>query len=718
MFATEPGEAHPLGITTYANGVNFSVFSQAATGVELLLFDGPSAIEPSQTIRLDPFRNKTFHFWHVFVVACGPGTYYAFRVAGPADSAAGHRFNAAKVLIDPYARGVSRQLWIRADAVGPQDNLATSMRSAVVDLARYDWEGDRPLKRPIHESIIYEMHVGGFTRGSGAGVSHPGTFAAVVEKIPYLQSLGVTAVELLPVAEFDDSEARRNPDGKVLRNYWGYSTVAFFSPHSGYCVDRTGASAADEFRDMVKALHRAGIEVILDVVFNHTDEGNELGPAESFRGMDNRTFYVLDPNHLAAYMNYSGTGNTFNANHPLPQKFIVDCLRHWVRDMHVDGFRFDEGSILARGEDGTPLEHPPVIWRIELDDALADTKVIAEAWDAAGLYQVGHFSGDRWAEWNAQYRDDIRRFVKGDPGVTGRVASRLCGSPDIYQDGQTPENSINFITVHDGFTLNDLVSYNEKHNEANGEGNRDGIYNNLSWNCGVEGPTDDPAVDALRTRQIKNLVTILMLSRGVPMLLAGDEVRHTQGGNNNPYNQDNSTSWLDWKAAESFQDVRRYFQCVIAFRKAHPALFRPQFYTGDVNERGLTDITWHGTRLNSPGFDDPDSRALACTIAGFHNHPDLHVMMNMFWEPLEFELPAVVQGAWRVAIDTAAASPDDIAIVGQERQITGASRTVQGRSIVGSSVGGLGSGLGARYVCLLVDNRHEFDGFILTSSRI
>jgi isoamylase len=682
-FTTEPGTAHPLGITTYSNGVNFSLFSQAATEVVLLLFDRLSATEPAHAIRLDPFRNKTFHFWHVFVLGCGPGMFYAFRVDGPADPAAGHRFNPNKVLIGPDARGICKQLWRRADAVGPLDNLATSMRCAVVDLARYDWEGDRPLKRPIHESVIYEMHVGGFTRASSAGVSHPGTFAGIVEKIPYLQALGVTAVELLPVCDFDDTDVSLNPAGETIRNYWGYSTVGFFSPHSSYCVDRSGTSGINEFRDMVKALHRAGIEVILDVVFNHTDEGNERGPTHSFRGMDNRTFYVLVPNHLATYANYTGTGNTFNANHPLPQKLIVDCLRYWVEDMHVDGFRFDEASVLARGEDGTPLEHPPVIWQIELDDALADTKVIAEAWDAAGLYQVGHFPGDRWAEWNGLYRDDIRRFVKGEPGITGLVASRLGGSADVYQErGQTPENSINFITVHDGFTLNDLVSYNDKHNDANGEGNRDGINNNLSWNCGVEGPTDDPVVEALRIRQIKNLVTILMLSRGVPMILAGDEIRRTQRGNNNAYNQDNDTSWIDWTQADSHQDVLRYFQRVIAFRQAHPALSRPYFYTGETNERGMTDITWHGTRLNSPGFGDPKAHALACTIAGFHNYPDLHVMMNMFWEQLDFEVPAHTRRRWGRAIDTFAPSPHDIASVGQEPAFAGSSCTVQGRSIV------------------------------------
>ncbi|PYQ95606.1 MAG: glycogen debranching enzyme GlgX [Acidobacteria bacterium] len=682
-FETEPGSAHPVGVTTYPSGVNFSLFSQAATEMELLLFEHPLDIEPAQIVRLDPFRNKTFHFWHVFVRGCGPGMAYAFRIDGPANPAEGHRFNPNKVLISPYARGIHKQLWKRAEAIGPDDNIAASMRCAVVDSSDYNWEGDRRLKRAIHESIIYEMHVGGFTRSPTAGVRHPGTFAALAEKIPYLQALGITAVELLPVCEFDDTDASVGPAGGVLRNYWGYNTTAFFSPHSGYSVNPDAGVHPGEFRDMVKALHRAGIEVILDVVFNHTDEGNESGPTHSFRGIDNRTFYLLDPNNPAKYANYSGVGNTVNANHPVTQKLIVDCLRHWVDDMHVDGFRFDEGSILARGEDGLPLAHPPVIWQIELDDALADTKLIAEAWDAAGLYQVGHFPGDRWAEWNGQYRDDVRRFVKGDPGLTGLVAARVGGSADIYQArGQTPQNSINFITVHDGFTLNDLVSYSAKHNEANGEGNRDGIDNNLSWNCGVEGPTTDRAVESLRIRLIKNFFTILMLSRGVPMMLSGDEVRRSQGGNNNPYNQDNVTSWFDWTMLESNRAVFRYFQRMIAFRKAHPALWQPYFYRGETNQRGLADITWHGTKLNSPGFGDPAARALACTIAGFGDSEDLHVMMNMFWEPLDFEVPADPGRGWHLAIDTFADSPSDIADPGQETIFVDRLCQVQGRSIV------------------------------------
>jgi len=683
MFDVEDGAAHPFGMTVYPDGVNFSLFSQAATDVALLLFDGKSAVEPMQVVRFDPYRNKTFHFWHVFVRGCGPGVFYAFRVDGPFQPAAGHRFNPNKVLISPYARGISRRLWSRAAAAGPDDNLATSMRCTIVDPLAYDWEGDQPLKRPIHESIIYEMHVGGFTRSPTSGVAHRGTFTGVVEKIPYLQALGITAVELLPVCEFDDSPTSIGPAGTELRNYWGYSTVGFFSPHSGYCVDAADPAGITEFRDMVKALHRAGIEVILDVVFNHTDEGDELGPTESFRGIDNQTFYLLDPSNPAHYLNYSGTGNTFNANHPVSQKFIIDCLRYWVEEMHVDGFRFDEGSILSRGEDGAPLEHPPVIWQIELDDMLADSKMIAEAWDAAGLYQVGHFPGDRWAEWNGRFRDEIRQFVKGDPGMLALVAARIGGSADIYQErGQTPDNSINFVTVHDGFTLADAVSYQVKHNEANGEGNRDGIDNNLTWNCGVEGPTNDAGIERLRARQIRNFFTILMLSRGVPMMLAGDEARRTQAGNNNPYNQDNEIGWFDWRLIDQHRDLLRFVQRLIAFRKAHPALSQPYFYRGEQNERGLRDITWHGTMLDAPGFDDPDGRALACTIAGFGPSADLHVMMNMFWDPLVFEIPIDPGRQWHLAIDTSADSPGDILDLDRMTPYPATTRRVADRSIV------------------------------------
>jgi len=561
--------------------------------------------------------------------------------------------------------------------------VATSMRSVGLETAGSDWQGDRPLNRPMEDTIIYEMHVRGFTQSPTSPVRHPGTFSGIIEKIPYLQDLGVTAVELLPVFDFDETAVLREVNGRALTNYWGYSTLGFFAPQSAYCVSPECGSHLREFRDMVKALHRAGIEVILDVVFNHTDEGNQLGPTFSFRGIDNRTHYFLVPWALQYYMDFSGCGNTFNCNHPIAQKLIVECLRYWVREAHVDGFRFDEGSILSRGEDGMPSVYPPVVWQIELDDELADTKVIAEAWDAAGLYQIGHFPGDRWAEWNGHYRDDIRRFVKGDPGMVGAVASRLAGSADLYQSrGQLPVNSINFVTCHDGFTLNDLVSYNQKHNEANGEGSRDGINDNLSWNCGVEGESDDPGVEALRNRQLRNFAAILLLSRGAPMFVAGDEVRRTQKGNNNAYCQDNETSWFDWMLVERNRDLYRFWKRMIEFRKRHRALHPGRFFTGALNERSLPDVAWHGTKLNSPGWDDPGGRALGVTLAGFRGDEDIHIMLNMYWESLDFELPSVPGRIWLKAVDTSQPPPLDIADFGYELPVAGNAHKVPGRCVV------------------------------------
>jgi len=681
-FAVEAGSPHPLGASPGPEGVNFSVFSGNATGVELLLFATHDSPQPFQVIQLDPCVNKSFHFWHVFVRGLEAGAHYAFRVDGPNDPASGHRFNRNKVLIDPYSRGNTNTLWKRSAACGPDDNLACSMRSVVIDTAGYDWEGDRPLKRPMADTIIYEMHVRGFTQSPSSRVRHPGTFRGVIEKIPYLQDLGVTAVELLPIFDFDEKAALRQVNGQPLTNYWGYSTIGFFAPQSSYCVSPETGGHLHEFRDMVKALHRAGIEVILDVVFNHTDEGNHLGPTFSFRGIDNRTHYFLVPSDLQYYMDFSGCGNTFNCNHPIAQKLIVECLRYWVREAHVDGFRFDEGSILSRGEDGMPSAHPPVVWQIELDDELADSKVIAEAWDAAGLYQIGHFPGDRWAEWNGRYRDDIRRFVKGDPGMVGAVASRLAGSSDLYESrGQLPVNSINFVTCHDGFTLNDLVSYNGKHNEANGEGNCDGINENLSWNCGVEGGSNDHAIEELRERQLRNFAAILLLSRGVPMFVAGDEVRRTQNGNNNAYCQDNETSWFDWTLVERNRNLYRFWKRMIEFRKRHAALRRGQFFAGGQNEHGLPEVTWHGTKLNSPGWRDPGGRGLAVTLAGFSGAADIHIMLNMFWDNLDFEVPAVPGRTWRKAVDTSAPSTLDIGDLG-EPIVFGNVCNVQGRSVV------------------------------------
>ncbi|MEI7911354.1 MAG: glycogen debranching protein GlgX [Verrucomicrobiota bacterium] len=673
LFETQPGSTHPLGATLLPGGVNFSLFSQNATGVDLLLFANHDDPQAFQVIRLDPVANRSFHFWHVLVRGLAAGAFYAFRVSGPFDPASGLRFNSNKVLIDPYARGNTNNLWKRADACTSDDNVATSMRSVVIDPASYNWEGDQPLGRPMEETIIYELHTRGFTQSPSSATTYRGKFAAVAEKIPYLRALGVTAVELLPVFDFDETDAHI-VNGQRLPDYWGYSTLGFFAPQSAYCVSPESGGHLREFRDMVKELHKAGIEVILDVVFNHTDEGNQLGPTFSFRGIDNRTYYFLVPGNLATYLDFSGCGNTFNCNHPIAGKLIVECLRYWVREAHVDGFRFDEGSILTRDEAGGPNPHSPVVWAIELEDDLADTKLIAEAWDAGGLYQVGGFPGDRWAEWNGRFRDDIRRFVRGDPGLVGAVASRLSGSSDLYQaQGRLPINSINFITCHDGFTLNDLVSYNEKHNEGNGEANRDGIDNNLSWNCGEEGPAGDPLVEALRRRQLRNFAAILLLSRGVPMFVAGDEARRTQQGNNNAWCQDNPVSWFDWTLADTNADLVRFWQRMIAFRREHVALWRGRFFAPG-------EVAWHGTQLNSPGWSDPQAHALAMTLTGTRGEADLHVMLNMYWQSLDFQLPP--DRLWVKSVDTAAAPPHDIEDPGQEAAVTGPTCKVQGRSVV------------------------------------
>jgi glycogen operon protein len=648
-----------------------------------MLFSAHDSPEPYQTIRFDPYVNKTFHFWHAFVAGLKPGVHYAYRVDGPSFDASGQRFNRNKVLIDPYSRGNSNSLWDRGNACTPGDNVKTSMRSVVIDPSGYDWEGDKPLNRPMAETIVYEAHVRGFTRSPTAGVRHPGTFAGLIEKIPYLADLGITAVELLPVFDFDETAVLRSVDGKPLRNFWGYSTISYFAPQSSYCLRPEIGSHLREFRDLVKAMHKAGIEVILDVVFNHTDEGNHQGPMFCFKGIDNRSYYLLVPGAPEYYMDFSGCGNTVNCNHPLAEKLIIDSLRYWVRETHVDGFRFDEGSILSRGEDGAPAVHPPLVWQIELDEELADTKLIAEAWDAAGLYQIGHFPGDRWAEWNGRYRDDVRRFVKGDPGLVGAIASRLGGSADIYQErGGSPLNSINFVTCHDGFTLNDLVSFDQKHNVANGEDNRDGINDNLSWNCGAEGGYADPSIESLRNRQVRNFMAILMLSRGVPMFVAGDEVRRSQGGNNNAYCQDNEISWFDWNLVKQNSDLLRFYKGMIRFRKMHAALRRDQFFTGALNERGLKDVSWHGTKLNQPGWDDANARSLAMTLAGFGPDPDLHVMFNMFWDSLDFELPVVPGRRWRLAVDTAQPAPHDVADPGTEPDVPGNTYRVEARSVV------------------------------------
>jgi isoamylase len=696
-YQIEGGQSHPLGAIPDANGVNFSVFADRATTVELLLFDSHDSATPFMTIQLDPNKHRHFHFWHVYVRGLQPGTHYAYRVDGLQDvHGSGDHYNRSKVLIDPYARGNTDTLWIRGDACGSEDNLATSMRSVVIDTSGYDWEGDRPIKRPMSETIIYEMHVSGFTKSYTSGSQNAGTFAGVIERIPYLKELGITAVELLPVFDFDQKGSERlSPvDGKPLRNYWGYDPHSFFAPENSYCMNAEEGNHLDEFRDMVKALHKAGIEVLLDVVFNHSTEGNEQGPTLNFKGFANSVYYMLSPEDRQYYMNYSGCGNTFNGNHPITEKLIVDALEFWVEEMHVDGFRFDEAVILCRDQNGAPMIFPPVIWQIELSEALADTKVIAEAWDAAGLYEVGYFPGYRWGEWNGRFRDTIRRFVKGDQGdcegknLIGKVADVIAGSADIFEaSGETPTNSVNFITAHDGFTLNDLVSYNDKHNEANGEGNQDGINENLSWNCGAEGATDDATIEALRNRQVKNFAAILMLSQGVPMFVSGDEVRRTQGGNNNAYCQDNEINWFDWTLVDKHHDVFQFFKRMIAFRRSCPTLLRNGFFTGAVNRRGLADISWHGCRLYSPGWNDPASRVLAFTLGGFADAPgtldiDIHVMLNMDWENLDFDIPPVKGRKWYRLVDTGLLSPEDMVTPKVAPVISGSTYHVHNRSVV------------------------------------
>ncbi|MEH1824818.1 MAG: glycogen debranching protein GlgX [Nostoc sp.] len=685
-YQLESGCSHPFGAVPDKDGVNFSIFSEHATSVELLLFDRDDSPQPTHIIQLNPKFNKTFHFWHVYVKGLKAGAHYAYRVDGNPDlHHSGHRFNKNKVLLDPYARGNTNTLWQRNNALGTKDNLTTSMRSVVIDISDYDWEGDRPLNRPMSDTVIYEVHVGGFTRSSSSISKHPGTFHGIIEKIPYLKELGITAVELLPIFDFDEKNLLREVNGKPLKDYWGYNPHSYFAPEASYCAFPDVGNHIREFRDLVKALHKEGIEVILDVVFNHTDEGNHEGPTISFKGLFNSIFYHLVHWDKQYYMDYSGCGNTVNCNHPIVEKLIVDCLEFWVKEMHVDGFRFDEASILSRSQDGIPMIHPPVIWHIETSETLADTKIIAEAWDAGGLYQIGDFPGYRWAEWNGRFRDDIRRFVKGDPGIVGAVAWRLAGSADLYQSSRhLPINSINFISCHDGFTLNDLVSYNHKHNEANGENNQDGINDNLSWNCGYEGETDNPQVDALRRRQIKNFAAILLLSQGVPMIVAGDEVRRTQKGNNNAYCQDNEISWFDWNLVQKNADIFRFFKLMVNFRKCycHSALRRSNFFTGEVNERGLADIAWHGCKLFKPGWHDSHARVLAFTLGGFEGEADIHVMLNMYWEDLDFEIPAIKGRKWCRVVDTALSSPMDIVEPGEETLVSGNIYAVKERSVV------------------------------------
>ena len=673
------GQSSPLGAAMRRGGVNFSVYSRSATGVELLLFDREDDSRPGRTVRLDPVLNRTYHYWHIFVPGVKAGQIYGYRVEGPFNPAKGMRFDPSKVLLDPYGRGVVVPNGYERTAAGREgDNAATAMKSVVVDPRAYDWEGDAPLKRPSSRTVVYEMHVAGFTRSpnSGVGPARRGTYAGLIEKIPYLKMLGITAVELLPVFQFDAQDC---PPGKV--NYWGYAPVTYFAPHQAYSSRRDPLGAVDEFRDMVKALHRAGIEVILDVVFNHSAEGSQEGPTLCFRGFENEVYYILEQDKRS-YANYTGCGNTINASHPIVRRMIIDSLHFWVTEMHVDGFRFDLASILTRDEQGIPQANPPLLWDIETSPTLAGTKLIAEAWDAAGLYQVGSFIGDSWKEWNGRFRDDARSFFRGEEGSAARFADRLIGSPGIFgYEEREPEQSVNFVPCHDGFTLNDLVSYERKHNEENGEENRDGADDNKSWNCGVEGPAGDTAVEKLRNRQVKNFLTATLLSVGMPMILMGDEVRRTQGGNNNAYCQDSEISWFDWSLVEKHADIHRFASLLIERRLLRDTVHEQQRMSLNQMLR-QAKCSWHGVKLDRPDWSDW-SHSLAFTAELQNDSMLLHLILNAYWDPLEFELPPLAGGrVWRRWIDTALDPPRDIVPWQSSAPVPGAAYRAEPRSVV------------------------------------
>jgi glycogen operon protein len=668
------GHALPLGVHEHCGGVNLAIFSRHASAMSLLLFDQPEDEAPRLTVELDPRRHRTGDVWHVWLAGLQLPLIYALVADGPNRPELGLRFDPARILLDPYAKAlVGTHCWDFGCVPQPARGRgraakATLMHSdarwkakGLVQAQPFDWDGDLPLALPWSQTLIYETHVRGLTIHPSSGASHPGTFLGVIEKISYLKELGITAVELMPVQEFNERElVDSNPaTGERLLNYWGYSTAAFFAPKESYSSRSYAGCQLDEFRTMVRELHRAGIEVILDVVFNHTAEGDHTGPTLSFRGLDNPIYYMLedDPRY---YRNYSGCGNTLNCNHPVVRDYILDCLRYWVTHMHVDGLRFDLASVLGRDRQGNLLANPPLIERIAEDPVLRATKLIAEAWDAAGAYQVGSFPGLRWSEWNGRYRDEVRRFWRGDPGMVGALAMRLCGSADLYQRaGRTPMNSINFVACHDGFTLNDLVSYRDKHNEANGEDNRDGSSDNLSDNYGTEGPSDDPEIEQVRLRQIKNLLATLLVSRGVPMLLGGDEFRRSQQGNNNAYCQDSELSWYDWALARRNREVLRFVREMIALRRRYPVLTAERFYTEQ-------EIDWFDGD-GGPMRWDGGGRTLGCRISPAESEgPPLCLLFNANPERVEFVLPAAPEGySWRTAVDTGQPSPRDVIAAGE-----------------------------------------------------
>jgi glycogen operon protein len=708
------GRSLPLGATGLSDGINFAVLTRHATAVTLVLYDMDHD-EPLAEVELHPRRNRTGDHWHVLVSGLPRVFRYGWRVDGPPGPL--HRFDPDLVLLDPAAPAISGgAVWghepdqegSRKDAKAqkgkesdgpsalaslrePSSNRGTRRRSLFLRRP-FDWQEDIPPLTPLEDSVIYELHVRGFTCHPSSGVprERAGTFAGLTDKIPYLKWLGVTAVELLPIHEFDECDCPfTNPlTGQPLRNFWGYNSIAFAAPKAAYAATGVRHDQVVEFREMVRTFHEAGIEVILDVVFNHTGEGNDNGRTYSFRGLDNDLYYMLSPD--GKYLNFSGTGNTLSCNHPVVRGLLLTCLRFWVSDMHVDGLRFDLASVLGRDGEGNILVEPPVVEEIAEDSVLADTKLIAEPWDAAGLYQVGHFPfGRRWSEWNGRYRDDVRRFWKGDAGLASALATRMCGSADLYEaSGRLPRHSINFVTCHDGFTLWDLVSYNRKHNEANGENSKDGLNENYSWNCGAEGPTTDTGINALRRRQAKNLMATLLLSQGVPMLTAGDEFLRTQGGNNNAYCQDNEVSWVNWELARQNADFLRFVRELIALRHRHPALRRQSFFRGQGLGRGVgPDITWHGTEPGHPDFS-PTSRTLAFAIdgrlSGHGPDRDFYVACNSWRDALPFRVPLSPSGRrWRRLIDTALPSPDDLVAEDEGAEIpAGAVYRVAAHSLV------------------------------------
>lgn len=658
----------PTGAHASGGGVNFALFSRHASAVRLELFNAPSDAAPERVIDFDPVRNRTGDVWHVWIKGIRSGQLYSYRVDGPYHPQEGHRFNFRKLLLDPCATAVSRLSgWdfernrgydaaaSERDLVASSEDDAGEMPRCVFTHEHFDWQDARPPRHPWSQTVIYETHVRGLTIDPSSGVEHPGTYRGLTEKIPYLKGLGVTAVELLPVYEFNEyAVTGTNPQtGQVLTNYWGYDPVSFFAPKASYSSAGGLGQQKLEFKEMVRALHGAGIEVILDVVFNHTAEGDELGPTLCFRGIDNAIFYTLAEDKRY-YKDYTGTGNTVNANHPVVRDHILAALRYWVVEMHVDGFRFDLASVLGRDGSGKLLANAPVLKQIAEDPILRETKLIAEAWDAAGAYQVGSFSQRGWAEWNGRYRDDVRRFWRGDDKMLGSFASRISGSADIYaKSGKCPECSINFVTCHDGFTLNDLASYRDKHNEANGERNHDGTSDDHSANYGVEGATTDGRIESIRKRQIKNFLLTLFISRGVPMLLGGDEFRRTQGGNNNAYCQDNETSWYDWRCLEHHQDIYRFTREMIAFRQEHPVLSTERFYTD-------AEIQWFGPQGSSPTWSDPSANQLACLIREADERA-LYLMFNPGADAVDFRLPPAPSGAgWHLAVDTSLDAPRDL----------------------------------------------------------